>query len=133
MPEWLTIVATVSLALAVLCWLGLPMTIGLMAVSLTFSLLVLALGKAGFSIETEAEQFVQKIDFNEAVLHGLLAFFLFAGALRVKLDECSRWVVATFAFMGTVLSAALIGLISYAVFTWLDLGLSLLHCLLFGH
>jgi CPA1 family monovalent cation:H+ antiporter len=113
-------------------WLGFPTTIGLMAVSLVFSLALIGLGKAGFAVETKAEHFIQSIDFNEAVLHGMLGLFLFAGALQVKLDELLdlKWVVASFAFVGTMVSAALIGLMAYVAFTWLGLGLSFLHCLI---
>ncbi len=67
-------------------FLKLPMTIGLMAVALAFSLLLLALGKLGFGIEAEAQRFIKGIDFNEALMHGMLGFLLFAGALHVKLQ-----------------------------------------------
>jgi CPA1 family monovalent cation:H+ antiporter len=75
-------------------WLKLPITIGLMAVALVFSLALLGLGKLGFGIQETAQRFIGAIDFNEALMHGMLGFLLFAGALQVKLNELLdlKWV-----------------------------------------
>ena len=114
--------------------LKLPMTIGLMAVALAFSLILLMLGKLGFGIEAEAQRFMMGIDFNEALMHGMLGFLLFAGALHVKLDELLdlKWVVGTLAVVGTILSSVVIGLLAYVLFDWVGLPLPFLYCLLFG-
>lgn len=114
--------------------LKLPMTIGLMAVALVFSLILLALGKLGFGVEAEAQRFIGAIDFNEALMHGMLGFLLFAGALHVKLDELLdlKWVIGTLAVIGTIVSSALIGGLSYVVFALVGLPLPFLYCLLFG-
>jgi len=114
--------------------LKLPMTIGLMAVSLVFSLILLVLGKLGFGVEAEAQRFIGAIDFNEALMHGMLGFLLFAGALHVKLDELLdlKWVIGTLAVIGTILSSLLIGGLSYVVFALVGLPLPFLYCLLFG-
>ncbi len=114
--------------------LKLPMTIGLMAVALVFSLTLLALGKLGFGVEAEAQRFISAIDFNEALMHGMLGFLLFAGALHVKLDELLdlKWVISTLAIVGTILSSLLIGGLSYVVFDFVGLPLPFLYCLLFG-
>lgn len=114
--------------------LKLPMTIGLMAVALAFSLILLVLGKLGFGIEAEAQRFVRGIDFNEALMHGMLGFLLFAGALHVKLDELLdlKWVVGTLAVVGTILSSVITGVLGYVLFDWVGLPLPFLYCLLFG-
>lgn len=114
--------------------LKLPMTIGLMAVALAFSLILLVLGKLGLGIEAEAQRFMMGIDFNEALMHGMLGFLLFAGALHVKLDELLdlKWVVGTLAVAGTILSSVVIGLLGYVLFDWVGLPLPFLYCLLFG-
>lgn len=114
--------------------LKLPMTIGLMAVALAFSLILLVLGKLGFGVEAEAQRFMMGIDFNEALMHGMLGFLLFAGALHVKLDELLdlKWVVGTLAVVGTILSSVVIGLLAYVLFDWVGLPLPFLYCLLFG-
>ncbi|MEQ1796180.1 MAG: sodium:proton antiporter [Nitrospira sp.] len=114
--------------------LKLPITIGLMAVALVFSLALLALGKLGFGVEAEAQRFIGAIDFNEALMHGMLGFLLFAGALHVKLDELLdlKWVIGTLAVVGTILSSLITGLLGYWLFDLVGLPLPLLYCLLFG-
>ena len=114
--------------------LKLPITIGLMAVALVFSLVLLVLGKSGFGVEAEAQRFIGAIDFNEALMHGMLGLLLFAGALHVKLDELLdlKWVIGTLAVVGTILSSLITGLLGYWLFDLVGLSLPLLYCLLFG-
>jgi CPA1 family monovalent cation:H+ antiporter len=114
--------------------LKLPMTIGLMAVALGFSLVLLVLGKLGFGIESEAQRFIGAIDFNEALMHGMLGFLLFAGALHVKLDDLLdlKWVIGSLALVGTIASSVIIGLLGYVLFDLVGLPLPFLYCLLFG-
>ena len=114
--------------------LKLPMTIGLMAVALVFSLILLALGKLGVGIEAEAQRFIGAIDFNEALMHGMLGFLLFAGALHVKLDELLdlKWVIGTLAVIGTILSSLITGTLGYFLFDLVGMPLPFLYCLLFG-
>ncbi len=114
--------------------LKLPMTIGLMAVALVFSLVLLGLGKLGFVVEAELQRFMGGIDFNEALMHGMLGFLLFAGALHVKLDELwdLKWVVGTLAVVGTILSTVITGGLGYLLFDLVGLPLPFLYCLLFG-
>lgn len=115
-------------------WLRLPMTIGLMAVALVFSLVLLLLGKLGFGVEAEAQRFIGGIDFNEALMHGMLGFLLFAGALHVNLDELLdlKWVIATLAIVGTILSSLITAGLGYVLFDLVGMPLPFLYCLLFG-
>lgn len=114
--------------------LKLPITIGLMAVALIFSLVLLVLGKLGFGVYAEAQRFIGAIDFNEALMHGMLGFLLFAGALHVKLDALLdlKWIIGTLAVVGTILSSLITGLLGYWLFDLVGLHLPILYCLLFG-
>ncbi len=111
-----------------------PITIGLMAVALIFSLVLLGLGKLGFGVEAEAQRFIHAIDFNEALMHGMLGFLLFAGALHVKLNELLelKWVIGTMAVVGTILSSLITGALSYWFFDFVGLPLPFIYCLIFG-
>ncbi len=115
-------------------FLKLPLTIGLMAIALVMSLALVLLGKLGFSVEHEAEAFVRTIEFDEALLHGMLCFLLFAGALHVNLSDLldQKWVVGTLASVGVLLSTFIIGLSVFALFALAGLSLPLIYCLLFG-
>lgn len=68
------------------------------------------------------------IDFNETLMHGMLGFLLFAGALHVKLDELLdlKWVVGTLALVGTILSSVVTGLLGYLLFDSVGLPLPFL-------
>jgi len=114
--------------------LKLPITIGLMAVALVFSLALLGLGKLGVAVDEEAQRFIRGIDFNEALMHGMLGFLLFAGALHVKIEELLdlKWVIGTLAVVGTILSTLITGTLGYWLFQWVGLPLPFLYCLLFG-
>ncbi len=111
-----------------------PVTIGLMAIALTMSLVLLFLGKLGVGIEAEAESFIRSIDFDETLLHGILSFLLFAGALHVNLDDLleQKWFIGTLACMGVLVSTGLVGLLVYAVLGWIGYPIPFIGCLLFG-
>lgn len=115
-------------------YLRFPLTIGLMAIALVVSLVLLLLGKAGLAFEQEAERFVQSIDFDQTLLRGMLSFLLFAGALHVNLDELleDKWFIGTLATAGVLVSTMIVGFLVFVVTGWLGLGLPLLACFLFG-
>lgn len=115
-------------------FIKLPLTIGLMAIALAMSLVLVALGKLGFGIESEATRFIRGIDFSEALLHGMLSCLLFAGALHVDLSKLLdvKWIVGTLASVGVVLSALITGFLGYYIFDLVGLHLPFIYCLLFG-
>jgi CPA1 family monovalent cation:H+ antiporter len=71
-------------------FIRLPTTIGLMAIALLASLGLIALGPLGFGLKEDARLFLNSIDFDETLLHGMLSFLLFAGALHVNLADLAR-------------------------------------------
>jgi CPA1 family monovalent cation:H+ antiporter len=115
-------------------FIKLPTTIGVMAISLVGSLGITLLGPLGFGLEQDALRLLDSIDFDETLLHGMLSFLLFAGALHIDLDRLAnqKWIIGTLATVGTVGSTFIIGILAYLVLDWLKIGLPLMHCLLFG-
>jgi CPA1 family monovalent cation:H+ antiporter len=71
-----------------------------------------------FGIEAEAQRFIRGINFNEALMQGMLGFLLLAGALHVKLDELLdlKWVIGTLAVIGAILSSVVTGVLGYLLF-----------------
>jgi len=113
----------------------LPTAIGLMLISLGASRLVVLSGELGFvEFEAYAEQILAGVDFDETLLHGMLSFLLFAGALHVNLQDLARqkWVIGSMATFGVLTSTVLVGGMTWLVSTWLGLGLPFIYCLLFG-
>lgn len=115
-------------------FLKLPDTIGLMALGLSVSLAMVALGMLGLPLHRQAVAFMQGIDFNETLMHGLLSFLLFAGALHFNVRDLfgQKWFIGTLASVGVALSTGLVGTLMYHAFRLVDLEIPYLHCLLFG-
>ena len=115
-------------------YIKLPVTSGLMAIALAMSLVLLFLGKLGYGIESQARSFVQSIDFGEALLHGMLSFLLFAGALHVNLDDLleQKWFIGTLACGGVLVSTAIVGSLTYLGLEWLGHPVPLIAAFLFG-
>ena len=114
--------------------LKLPMTIGLMALALLFSLLLVVLGAFFPALMEQVRPIVEYFDFDQAFLHGMLAFLLFAGALTINLDDLIwlRWPIAVLATVGVLISTLIVGLLMWGVFTLLGFPLRFIDCLLFG-
>lgn len=112
----------------------LPITIGIMAMGLTLSLVLVGLSLVYPPIKVDAERLLAVIDFDQLLLHGALGFLLFAGALHIELGDLRdhRATIGVLAVMGTLLSTGIVGGLCWLFTRALDLGLTPLHCLLFG-
>lgn len=116
-------------------FIKLPAAIGLMLIALAMSLGLIVLAKFGFpGLEQAVEGFVRRIDFNETLMHGMLSFLLFAGALHVNLNDLAdqKWVIATLATVGTVSSAFIVGALFWLFASMLSLPVPFIFCLVFG-
>ena len=113
----------------------LPSTIGVLAISLIFSVLVIAAGKSGIpSLESTAADFVGRIDFNRVLLHGLLAYLLFAGGLNLKIRQLSnqKLAIALLSTLGIAVSTLIIGGGTWLVLKLVGLPIPPVAALLFG-
>ena len=117
-------------------FLKFPTSIGLMAIALVFSMILIALGELQWipGLEESARTLLQSIDFNQLVLHGILGALLFAGSLHINLEDLAKqkWIIALLATVGLVLSTVIIGGLMYFVLGWLGIGIPFIYCLLFG-
>lgn len=114
--------------------LKLPSTIGLMAIALISSVVIVLLGIAFPPIMSGASGIVQEFDFKEVLLNVMLNFLLFAGALSVDLSKLleERLPVVVLATVGTLMSTFIVGYLVYAIFPLLGVEIELIYCLLFG-
>ncbi len=115
-------------------FLKLPTAIGLMLIALLMSLVLLLPLPFMDGFEHEAHRMLDNIDFDETVLHGMLSFLLFAGALHVNLHDLAKqkWVIAVLATASVTGATVLIGGSAYLLFNLLGLTVPLLYCLVFG-
>ena len=116
--------------------LRLPPTSGTLLVALVSSLVVLLIEEfmPGVQLRPAVENFVGRIDFDQTLMHGLLSFLLFAGALHVDLEGLinHRWTIAALATVGVLLSVAVVGGLTWLALNLLGVRLPLLVCLTFG-
>jgi CPA1 family monovalent cation:H+ antiporter len=128
----------ISLA-AVLGWINLrflrlPTTIGLMVLSMIFSLALVASGKAGVADLGFLITALERVDFDEALLNGMLGALLFAGALHIDINDLrdNKWVISLLASAGVVMSTGLVGLGSWFLFRMVGIEVPFVFALLFG-
>ena len=68
-------------------FLKFPTTIGVMAMALVASLVLLAADHLGAEVKEPAVELLAKLRFRESLLDVMLAFLLFAGALHVDIGQ----------------------------------------------
>ncbi len=115
-------------------YLKLPSTIAQMAMGLVVSLVIVGLARVGVPLDRPVARFLESVDFDKALLEGMLSFLLFAGALHVDLSDLrrQRTLIATLATAGVVVTTAIIGLATHQLLAVLGVTLSLAYCLVFG-
>jgi CPA1 family monovalent cation:H+ antiporter len=115
-------------------WLRLPTTIGLMLIGLVISLGLLGSSFLLPEVPHFAQNMVASIDFNQALMNGMLGFLLFAGALQVRFSDLldQKWVILALATISLLLSTLIVGVLTFAASRLLGLGLHPSVCLLFG-
>ncbi len=136
--EWFNILAALITLAAIFSTfnhrvLGLPNTIGVMAIALGASLLMIGAVRLGIADPGWFAWF-REVDFDETLLDGMLGFLLFAGALHVNLDDLSaqRAVVGFLATVGVLVSTLVVGLVGFVLFDALGVPVPLPYALLFG-
>ncbi len=114
--------------------LKLPSTIGLMAIALMMSVVILLLGWLFPALTGVAESIVEEFDFQEVLLNVMLNFLLFAGALSINLKKLleERVAVLVLATVGTLMSTFIVGTLIFYVFPVLGYKIDYIFCLLFG-
>ena len=115
--------------------LRLPTTIGIMAISLLFSLVLVALGHFGHERGVEiATDIVAQVEFDETLLNGMLGFLLFAGAMHINLHDLleRKWTIGILASAGVVGSMFVVAAGARVVFSLFGFDVPFVFCLLFG-
>ena len=112
----------------------LPNTIGLMLISLLFSLLLIVIGFFVPGSKQWAVNLLTQIDFDKTLLHGMLSFLLFAGALHVNINDLRQQykIILSLATASVIISTFIVGGLSWNLLNVLGLNIPLIYCLLFG-
>jgi CPA1 family monovalent cation:H+ antiporter len=136
----LYLVATILIVLSALFgyinvrFLKLPNTIGLMLITIIFTLLVLASSFFNNTLLEHEKLLIAQIDFKTVLLDVMLSFLLFAGALHTNFQQLKvqRKPIIAFATFSTLISTLLVGVITFYVFKLINLDIDFIYCLLFG-
>jgi CPA1 family monovalent cation:H+ antiporter len=140
-PSVFDIAAILVTLAAVLSWLNhkflkLPSTVGLALMGAIASLIVLAVDALTPSIliGRAIREFLASIDFETALMQGMLSFLLFAGALHVDISDLRRhWLqVSILSTLGVLASTVIIGYGFYWIAGAAGFNLPLIWCLVFG-
>ncbi|MBT8267489.1 MAG: sodium:proton antiporter [Bacteroidia bacterium] len=115
-------------------FLKMPITIGLMIITLLFTLIIIAIAQFDDTLLVTEKEFIRNIDFHTVLLDIMLSFLLFAGALHTNFNQLKvqRWPVLMFATLGVLVSTFLVGIIMFYVLLILGLNVGFIYCLLFG-
>lgn len=112
----------------------LPQTIALMAFSFAVSLVTIVLSRTGIANLESVGLVIANINFSDVLLHGMLSFLLFAGAMHINLEELKsvRWSVAILATIGVIAATLIVGTLVWQASRLVGLQLPYLYALLFG-
>jgi Na+:H+ antiporter len=113
----------------------LPTTIGVMVISLIVSLGIAGMGAFGLeSAKHQTTLILESIDFNQVLLHGMLSFLLFAGALHIRFDDLAgqKWAITLLSTAGVIASTFIVGGLAWLMLDLLGTPIRFIYCLLFG-
>ncbi|MGB4773401.1 MAG: sodium:proton antiporter [Chitinophagaceae bacterium] len=115
-------------------FLKLPDTIGIMVISLIFSLVLILTGNLFPELYHATEDFVSSIDFGTVLVDIMLCFLLFAGALHtdISLLKYNHRAISVFAVIGVLLSALITGVLMFYMFRWFGQDINIWYCIVFG-
>lgn len=116
------------------CWIKLPATIGIMALALLSSLLIVLAGHLVPALSTQMHNLVANINFEQVLMKIMLSFLLFAGALHIDATKLKKelWPVVILSTIGTFISTFLVSVMAYYLFRAFALPTPYIYCLLFG-
>lgn len=128
------LIALLLVLTAAFSWLNqrfvkLPPSIAILAMGLVSStlLILLELALPDVALYEQLADLVKRVDFQTTVLHGMLAFLLFAGSLHVNVStlRARLAVVGAMAVAGTIMSTLIVGVALWTVSLVLHIGLPL--------
>ena len=116
--------------------LRLPHTIGLVVIALAASLSIIGfdLISPTADIGQRVTGVLRQIDFNETLMHGMLSFLLFAGALHADFSafKTRRLTIGVMAVLGTLISTFVVGAAMWFLLRVFGLEFPFIWALVFG-
>lgn len=114
--------------------LKLPGAIGLMLISLIFSILVLITGNFFPFLKDTLTSKLSGINFSELLLESMLSFMLFAGAIHIKYQDLKseKFSILLFSTISVLISTVIIGYATFYLLGLFGINVQLINAFLFG-
>ncbi len=111
-----------------------PPTIGIMVLSLAFSVLLMISAFIFPGRSTALINMITSIDFPDILMKSMLGFLLFAGSIHIDAKSLrkERLPVITLATVGILISTFIVGSLLYYLFCAFHLSVGYIYCLLFA-
>ena len=115
-------------------FLKLPNTIGLMLITIVFTLAVFGISYFDDTLLNAERYIISQIDFKTVLLDIMLSFLLFAGALHTNFEQLKvqRWPILVFSTLGVLASTFLVGTLMFYLLQVFQMEVNFIYCLLFG-
>ena len=115
-------------------FLKLPGTIGVVAISVVVSIVIVVIGKTNNELSAKIREVSAGMDFSRILLDVMLGFLLFASALHFDYQKLrkQKWSVFALSTLGVFMSTVMFGLLLYYLCSLFGIALSLVYCFVFG-
>ena len=107
---------------------------GILLISLIFSLLLLLMGNWFPTLRLEMNTVVNQVDFSNLLMHIMLGFLLFAGGLHVEMESFRKDIgpIIIFSTISVIISTVVVGSLLYLLFRAGLLHVPPIYCFIFG-
>lgn len=115
-------------------FIRLQQTIGIMFLSILFSIGLIAVNQFAPSVTSALIKDISSINFHDLLMEGMLCFLLFSGSIHIDSVNLKkvRLPIIVFSTVGVILSTFLIGSLLYGVFQLFHMPVGYIYCLLFA-
>ena len=117
-------------------YLHLPHTIGIMVIAMASSLMIVVVDLLlpSLLVGPRVSEVLGQVDFHQALMHGMLSFLLFAGALHVDFSDLAsrKWAISLMATVGVLLSTVIVGTAMWSVLRLFGISIPFVWTLVFG-
>ncbi|MBU2996024.1 sodium:proton antiporter [Cellulophaga baltica] len=115
-------------------FLKLPNTIGLMLITIVFTLAIFGLSYFDDTLLNAEKYIITQIDFKAVLLDVMLSFLLFAGALHTNFEQLKiqRGPILLFSTLGVLVSTFLVGTVVFYLLKIFSFDVDYVYCILFG-
>lgn len=119
---------------------GLPSSIGIMMITIIFSLILIFSKRISDIPLHDLESVIKNVDFSQMLMGCMLNFLLFAGAIRIDLKSLKeeKFMILVLASLSVIISTLVVGFALYYILVFalpilhVNQEVSLVYCLLFG-